>query len=94
MKCRLPETLRSKIDLFQATGRIFREQDELFLEPGWVQVMIGQGMRPRSYHPIADQLSNEDLGKFFSDLRTLIDRAVKTLPSHEAFVRDHCASAV
>ncbi len=88
----IPETLQHKIDLFRASGRVVREQDELFLEPGWVQVMVGQGIIPRAYHPAADQLSEADLTKFFADLKTIIGRAVDTLPSHEAFIRDNCAA--
>ena len=88
----IPETLQHKIDLFRASGRVVREQDELFLEPGWVQVMVGQGIIPRAYHPAADQLSEADLAKFFADLKTIIGRAVDTLPSHEAFIRDNCAA--
>ena len=40
-RCRemaIPDSLRQKIDLFRATGRIFREQEELFVEVGWFQV--------------------------------------------------------
>ena len=39
----IPDTLAERIALFEATGRIHREHEELFTEEAWAQVMIGQG---------------------------------------------------
>src|SRR5205085_12336486 len=50
----LPEELQHRIDLFRAAGRIARDHDELFAEVAWLQVMIGQGMLPEGWHPLAD----------------------------------------
>ncbi|MFM9726407.1 tryptophan 7-halogenase, partial [Streptomyces scabiei] len=43
----VPETLRAKIDLFRANGRISRWNEELFAEVGWLQVLVGQGIVPQ-----------------------------------------------
>ena len=48
----LPATLQRKIDLWCSNGRIFREDDELFSEESWIQVLLGQGIVPRSYDPL------------------------------------------
>ena len=45
----LPESLQHRIELFKQTGRVFRDGSELF-DDSWQQVMIGQGLRPQSYH--------------------------------------------
>jgi tryptophan halogenase len=83
----IPESLTRKIDLFRQTGRIHRESDELFTEAAWLQVMIGQGIKPTAYHPGADGLSKVQLAQFFADLRTLIGRALAQAPDHAAFLQ-------
>jgi tryptophan 7-halogenase len=42
------------MDLFRSNGRVFRDGNELFAEPSWVQVMHGQRMVPRGYHALVD----------------------------------------
>ena len=42
----IPDSLQRKIDLFRAKGRIFREGDELFGDPSWVAVCLGQHIVP------------------------------------------------
>ncbi|RZI55755.1 MAG: tryptophan 7-halogenase, partial [Zymomonas sp.] len=49
----IPDTLTQKIELFRETGRVFRKNEELFAENSWIQVMMGQGIMPASYHPVA-----------------------------------------
>ena len=88
----LPATLQDKIDLFRATGRIFREQEELFTEVGWLQVLVGQNITPETYHPLADVLSSEELAGFLRDLETIVTAPASRLPRHEDFIAQHCAA--
>jgi tryptophan halogenase len=88
----IPDTLRQKIELFRANGRIFRFNEELFAETGWLQVMLGQGIAPGGYHPLADQLSEQDLGSFLGTVEQLVAGNVANLPSHRDFVASHCAA--
>lgn len=88
----IPDSLRDKIDLFKATGRIFREQEELFVEVGWFQVLTGQNIVPDTYHPMADNLTREELAGFFSDIRSIITRTADQFPSHSEFLA-HIAAA-
>ncbi len=55
----IPETLQQKLDLFRSNGRVYRINGELFAEASWFQVMFGQGLRPRGYHPLADAKADE-----------------------------------
>ncbi len=87
----LPETLHDKIALFKATGRIFREQDELFAEVGWFQVLVGQNIMPDTYHPLADVLTRDELAGFLKDLRTLMTAPISQFPSHDEFIAHVCA---
>lgn len=86
----IPDTLTQKIELFRETGRVFRKNEELFAENSWVQVMMGQGIIPRAYHPIAEKLSEDELDRLLSTLRNDVARAVATLPTHQAYLNQYC----
>jgi tryptophan halogenase len=86
----IPESLSRRMDLFRDTGKVFREQDELFTECAWQQVMIGQGLTPDDYHPIVDALSKKQLDEFLDNVKGIIDRATATVPPHDDFIERHC----
>jgi tryptophan 7-halogenase len=90
----IPDTLAEKLDLFRTNGRIFRVSEELFTELGWLQVMVGQGIMPSGYHPLADQLSDGDLTAFLAATQQVVDGSVAAMPSHEDFIARHCAAGV
>lgn len=87
----VPDELTYKMDLFKATGRIYKVGDELFHPVGWLQVMSGQGIMPEAYNPMANQLSDAQLEEFLDSFATIIRNGVKTMPDHAAFVAGHCA---
>jgi tryptophan halogenase len=87
----IPDSLAHRIELFRDTGRIFRKSDELFAENSWIQVMMGQGIVPLSYHPIARKLRDDELDKFLAHLRGQVARTVQGLPRHEDYIARYCA---
>lgn len=89
----IPDSLEQKVELFRETGRVFRRNDELFAENSWVQVMMGQGIMPHSYHPITAKMSDEELDRFLAMLRENVDKTVAALPSHQAYVAQYCGAA-
>jgi tryptophan halogenase len=84
----IPDTLRDTIDLFRADGRYFRNGEDFFALPSWVQVMLGQGIVPQGYHPIVDEMPEEKLVEHVEGVRTLLAQAVATMPTHEQWI-DH-----
>jgi tryptophan 7-halogenase len=88
----IPDTLTEKLETFRANGRIFRVSEELFTELGWLQVMVGQGVMPAGYHPLADQLSESDLAAFLGATRQVVDGSVAAMPTHEDFIARHCTA--
>lgn len=88
----IPASLEQKIELFRETGRVFRRNEELFVENSWVQVMMGQGIIPQRYHPIAAKLRPDELDAFLSMLRDGVERTVASLPAHEAYIAQYCAA--
>lgn len=89
----IPDSLEQKIELFRETGRVFRKNEELFIENSWAQVMMGQGVTPKSYHPIANKLPPGELDKFLSMLRDSVAKTVDGLPSHQDYVARYCGAA-
>ena len=83
----VPESLLNKIELFNTTGKVFCKPDDLFTEVAWQQVMIGQGSIPKDHHPLVDTLSHEQISDLMSSLKTLINRTVDKLPSHDEYLR-------
>ena len=88
----IPDSLAHKIRLFRETGRVFRREEELFAENSWVQVMMGQGIMPGSYHPVATKMSDEELDRFLSTIRDNVARTVAGLPEHHAYVARYCGA--
>lgn len=87
----VPSTLARRIELFRETGRVFREGNELFAENSWIQVMMGQGILPKHYHPAADLMSDAELHDFLERIRVPIEQTVSRLPAHGDYLRDYCA---
>ncbi len=88
----IPDSLTQKIELFRETGRVFRKNEELFAENSWVQVMMGQGIMPKAYHPIATKLSDKELDHLLSGLRDSVAKTVGSLPEHHAYVASYCGA--
>ncbi len=86
----IPDTLQQKIELFRETGASFRKNEELFAENSWVQVMMGQGIVPQTYHPIAAKLSDDELTRLLTSIRDNVNRTVASLPEHAAYVTQYC----
>ena len=83
----VPDTLVEKMDAFRESGHLYRIDDELFTEVGWLQVMIGQGLMPRSYSAMADTLSTDEVREFLGNLDTVFSNAVKNLQPYEQFLK-------
>lgn len=88
----VPDSLAARIALFREAGRIFRDGNELFTEAGWVQVLLGQGIIPDAWHPLAEQLPAADLADFLALLARLNRERAAAMPDHADFLRRHCAA--
>ena len=82
----IPSSLAKKIALYKTSGKLVREDDELFAEVAWQQVLIGQGLIAEDYHPLTNALTDNQLNELFSNLKTLINSTVEQLPSHSEFL--------
>ncbi|BFI94601.1 MAG: tryptophan 7-halogenase [Rhodanobacter sp.] len=85
----VPDGLAHRIELFRQQAHIFREGEELFTEMGWLQVLIGQRVLPLRYHPLADALPQAQLDEFLGNIRTIVQRATATMPTHADYIARH-----
>jgi len=89
----VPERITRKIELFRANGGLQQDQLDIFLEPSWLQVMLGQGVVPRDYHPLADALTEEQLREKLSKTKMLKSQPLAKMPGHDQFLEMFCKSA-
>ncbi|MDE2372386.1 MAG: tryptophan 7-halogenase [Burkholderiales bacterium] len=86
----IPEALQHKLELYRSCGRIFRDNNELFAEVGWLQVMHGQGLRPAGHHPLADLIPEAETAEYLDGIRGVIAQCVDIMPTHADYIRQHC----
>jgi tryptophan 7-halogenase len=86
----IPDTLKSKIELFASNGRIFRDNNELFGESSWLQVMFGQGIKPAGYHPLTDNVAPDKIEKMVVQVKQVMHAVVNRMPTHETFIAQNC----
>lgn len=88
----IPPELQANVDLFRDSGRFYRNADELFADISWIEVMLGQRIEPRAYHPLVDQVPAEDVYRFLEGVAQTIERCVDAMPAHQAFIDRYCAA--
>lgn len=85
----IPERLAHKIALFQETGAIMNDPGDIFLDSSWLQVMMGQGIMPRDYHPTADIPGAEQLQSMLARIASAKRQPLTQLPSHDEFLHQY-----
>ncbi len=90
----IPDSLQARLDIFASQGHANVAIPELFREASWFAVLMGQGLTPRDYNPVADVISDDELKLRLSRIRTGITDRVNDLPTQEAFIARHCAAPV
>jgi tryptophan halogenase len=88
----IPDTLAHRIELFKESAHAFQTGDEMFRLESWSHVMLGQRLRPNSYHQLVAALNQGELSRHLHSIRETINAAVDRLPSHRDFLRQYCPS--
>jgi tryptophan halogenase len=86
----VPESLHRKLDVFRSRGRVIQLPDELFAEASWIAVLLGQGVMPEGYEPMADARDPADVARRMAGMKNHIARAVLQMPTHAGFISEHC----
>lgn len=82
----VPERITRKIELFRATGILTKDNLDIFLESSWLQVMLGQGVMPQDYHPLASVLTDEQLLDKLAKTKETKMQPMSKMPSHDEFL--------
>jgi tryptophan 7-halogenase len=85
----VPETLQLKIDHFRKYGRLVAREMDLFAPPSWLAVHLGQHNIPERTDPLAD-FRGLDGREWLGKLRAAMSGEAARLPTHEAFIAQHC----
>ena len=86
----LPPDLAHRIQMFRDRAHASQGEDELFRLDSWTHCLLGQGVMPKAYHPLAATLADADLKRLFDGIRQPIERAVAAMPSHQQFLDSYC----
>jgi tryptophan halogenase len=88
----IPDSLAFRMESFAAHNQPLVKSEELFKDASWFAVLAGQGMMPKSYHPLADVMADDEFRWRMQRVRDGTAAMVNALPSHEAYIARTCAS--
>ncbi|WP_338468354.1 tryptophan halogenase family protein [Novosphingobium sp. ZN18A2] len=89
----VPDELSYKIRHFAKNARLVSRDDELFRNPSWLAVFVGQGVIPESYDRLADARPQVDGAAMLGRLRDMMRDAARTFPTHDDYIAQHCAAS-
>lgn len=82
----IPERLQQKLAAFKETAAIFNDSNDIFKDASWLQVMLGQGIKPVDYHPAAKVHGDEELLAIMNKIyHAKLQPLAKMLP-HDEFL--------
>ncbi|MFM7350195.1 MAG: tryptophan halogenase family protein [Erythrobacter sp.] len=88
----IPDSLQYKIDHFREHGMLVAEPQELFANPSWIAVYLGQGIVPKRAPALAHMRQGVPVAQRFQQIAQAMDEAVAAMPSHGEFIARHCAA--
>ena len=83
----IPESLQARLAHWQTFGRLISPRPELFQAASWLSVLIGQGMIPTTYDPLADARGEHvDFEARLLGLERIIAETASQLPHHRDWI--------
>ena len=89
----IPDSLQYKIDHFRSHGMLVSDERELFANPSWIAVYLGQGIMPNRAPALASMRDGVPVAERLSQIRAAMAEAVAAMPSHGEFIARYCAAA-
>jgi tryptophan 7-halogenase len=81
----IPDSLRERIELYRATGRIRVRAGELFTDLSWFYIFEGLGVRPASYDPLLDAVGVAQLRDILASLAASTAAVARTAAPHDSY---------
>lgn len=82
----IPDSLKSKLDIYMSQAKILADYYDLFRPISWVAVLVGMNVIPKGTNPLLDVIPSEFSTKIINDVSNAIHLGVKSLPSHEEYI--------
>lgn len=89
----VPDRITQKIELFKSSGTLTKDNFDIFLESSWLQVMLGQGVMPQDYHPLADTLTEAQLLDKLAKTKATKLQPMAQMPSHDEYLEMICKAS-
>jgi tryptophan halogenase len=89
----IPDSLRHKLDVWNASAQIALEDSESYMEPSWVAILLGNGAVPAHYSVLADLHPLEQIRTGMNLRREEIARSAQEVSSHRDFIERNCAAS-
>jgi len=91
-KMEIPDRLQYKIEHFRAHGIIVSDERELFSNPSWIAVMVGQSIVPKRAPALSGLRDSDAARARMVQIRSAMTEAVEQMPDHRAFIDTYCRS--
>ncbi|MEL7447255.1 MAG: tryptophan halogenase family protein [Pseudomonadota bacterium] len=88
----IPESLQYKIDHFRNYGLLVSDERELFNNPSWIAVYLGQNIVPKRAPAIAELRDQVPVAERFAAIAQAMRDAVAEMPAHADFLAQNCRS--
>ncbi|GAA6184067.1 tryptophan halogenase family protein [Aliiglaciecola sp. NS0011-25] len=82
----IPERLQEKIAAFRSSAAIFNDNNDIFRDASWLQVMLGQGIHPQDYHPVAKKYGDHVLLDVMQKVLAEKQKPLSSLLPHDQFI--------
>ena len=88
----IPDSLCHQIELFRETGRVVIYDKSGFMEPSFIAIMMGLGIKPKTYDPFVDLMDLVSLRRHFANVHKAIALTVRNMPDHTDYIDRHVAA--
>ncbi len=82
----LSEMLIEKLDVFQASGRLVKYEEDNIASSQWLSLLLGMNVWPDRYDPVVDNFSSEQLRQASEMLSERIQLVVANMQPHEIYL--------
>jgi len=83
----IPHSLRHKLALYQQSGYVHHDHNDVFTEGSWLSVLVGQGMRPQHSMQMINSMPQQQLNEYMHSVRHQIASLLDKMPLHLDYIQ-------